>query len=124
MILAQVRALAAVLMMLACAPRQARAEVKYLHFGLEDRNVTVTLNRGDTLSLGFYSLLSTGYSWTKREEQHVVLNFTGYNRQEAPPDNFMWNATAIHTGLDHLTFACGTPWSGVAQTVNLEIVCK
>ena len=96
----------------------------FLHFGLLDNTTSVQLKQGDTLTLGFYSLLSTGYSWTIHEEDKDIraLNFTSFIRQEIPPNNFMWNATAIVAGeTDHLKFTCGTPWGGVAQTVVLTV---
>ena len=105
----------------------ATARSTYLHFDLENNSTAVRLARGDTLSLGFYSILSTGYSWTRLGEDTThagVLNFTAFRRQEAPPDNFMWNATAVRSGTENLTFVCGTPWSGVAQTVKVQVVCK
>jgi hypothetical protein len=120
---------AALILLLLCllgspARRGAHAKTTYLHFGLENNSTTVRVVQGDTLSLGFYSLLSTGYSWMLLSSPRAVLNFTSYHKQEAPPDNFMWNATALRPGMDNLTFACGTPWSGVAQTVHIQVLCE
>ena len=104
---------------------RAHAKTTYLHFGLENNSTEVELGKGDMLTLGFYSLLSTGYSWTLQpSSQNAVLNITSFIRQEVPPDNFVWNATALRPGLENLTFTCGTPWSGVAQTVKIQVLCE
>lgn len=102
------------------------AAVHEAHFSVTDglTNRTVTLETGDILMCTFFGLLSTGFSWeNKSHPEH--LKFSGYLKQEVPPNNFIWNYSAVSAGTSKLIFTNGEPWIPTpADVVAVDVVVK
>merc|ERR1711918_275313 len=102
-----------VLLLLTALVLTSQAAVHKVHFtdaeGAKLVNQTVHIKTGDTLMCTFFGLLSTGFSWVNASSPHH-LRFSDFLKQEVPPDNFIWNYTALGPGKDKLIFTNGEPW--------------
>ena len=88
-----------------------------IHFDQTGGMQSINMKSNDKLFVTFNGLLSTGYWWllntTSSTGIGAVVSFDSKSKQEVPPDNWMFNFTAIATTSNkcQLNFYYCHPWA-------------